>query len=109
MTKNPANEFVNMVDSVSHNVYWAQNALELYEGVSQHAEDLNKNFSHFFGLTQKFSLDCAVVGICKIFDTSNPRYEKDTVPALMGYLKHNLTDGYISRLIPFPDQDDLTI
>jgi hypothetical protein len=92
------NEFMNMVGPVSHNVYWAQNALELYEGVSQHADELNQNFGHFFGLTQKFSLDCAVVGICKIFDTSNPGYEKNTVPALMGYLKHSLTDAYISRL-----------
>jgi hypothetical protein len=98
MTKNSTNKFMNMVGHVSHNVYWAQNALELYEGVSQHAEELNQNFGHFFGLTQNFSLDCAVVGICKIFDTSNPGYDKDTVPALMDYLKHNLTDAYISRL-----------
>jgi hypothetical protein len=90
---------MNMVAPVSHNVYWAQKALELYEGVSQHAEELKQNFGYyFFGLTQKFSLDCAVVGICKIFDTSNPKYEKDTVPALMDYLKHNLPDAYISRL-----------
>jgi len=86
------------LDPVWFNTHWVKNALELYEGVSKHAEELNVNHAHFFGLVQKFALDSAVLGICKLFDRSNPQYQKDTIPELFAYLKIHLTDSYISRL-----------
>jgi len=86
------------LDPVWFNTYWIKNALELYEGVSKHADELKENYNHFFGVIQKFSLDAAVLHISKIFDKSNPRYQKDTIPSLFSYLKANLTDAYVVRL-----------
>jgi len=89
---------MSRVNPVWFNANWAKNALELYEGVSKHAAELNVGFGFFFGLTQKFSLDSVVIETCKLFDTSNERYEKNTVPALCDYLTTHLTNDYIPRL-----------
>ena len=72
----------------------------MYDGISLHAVALNERHAHFFGLVQKFSLDAAVLGICKMFDTSNKRYKKHTVPELFDYLEHKLTSAYVQRLRP---------
>jgi hypothetical protein len=88
------------LDPVWFNTYWVKNALELYEGVSLHAEKLNAEYGLFFGLVQKFSMDSAVLGICRLFDRSNQQYEKNTVPQLMDYLKTHFTETYIARLTP---------
>ena len=99
MPKSPDPDEVRAaLDPVWFNAYWVKNALELYEGVSKHAEQLNTNYGHFFGLAQKFSLDSAVLGISKLFDTGNTRYEKDTVPALFAYMRSHFTDAYTVRL-----------
>jgi hypothetical protein len=90
-------ELMALLNPVWFNTYWVKNALELYEGVTQHADKLDEH-AHFIGLVQKFSLDAVVLGLCKLFDRSNPQYVKDTVPSLLDYLKANLTDVYVSRL-----------
>jgi hypothetical protein len=66
------------LDPVWYNTHWVKEALGLYEGVSKHADELNVNHAHFFGLVQKFALDVSVIGLCKLYDTSNPIYQKDT-------------------------------
>ena len=91
-------EFRALLDPIWFNTYWVKNALELYEGVSKHAEELNTNYAHFFGLVQKFALDSAVLGICKLFDKSNPQYQKDTISELFAYLKIHFTKAYVFRL-----------
>lgn len=92
-------ELMTMLKPVWFNTNWVENALELYEGISQHAAELNTaGHGHFFGLVQHFSLDAAVLGICKLFDHSNKKYSKDTIHELMNYLKEHFTDTYVSRL-----------
>jgi hypothetical protein len=86
-----------VLDPVWFNTYWVENALGLYEGVSKHADELQA-YSTFFGMVQKFSLDSAVMGICKLYDTSAPQYQKDTVPALLSYIKGHITTTYLPRL-----------
>jgi hypothetical protein len=49
-------------------------------------------------LIEKFSLDAVVVGICKLFNCSNRRYDKDTIPEVMNYARTHLTDAYVARL-----------
>ncbi len=53
---------------------------------------------HFFALVAKYSLDAAVLGICRLYDRSNPRYEKDTVPNLDEYLKKNFNTEFARRI-----------
>lgn len=90
-------ELMVILNGVWANTYWVKNALELYEGITQHAADLDAH-THFFALVQQFSLDAAALGICKLFDRSTPTYKKNTVPELMDYLTNNFTDDYVSRL-----------
>lgn len=81
------------------NTYWVQNALELCEGIWKHGDELSEqHHGHFFGLVHNFALTSAVLGICKLFDLSNPRYDKDTIPDLFDYVKTTFTDTYASRL-----------
>ncbi len=90
-------ELMALLYPVWFNTYWVKAALELYEGVARHADKLDEH-QHFFALVQKFSLDAAVLGLCKLFDRSNPQHEKDTVPSLIDYLTTKLSDAYVSRL-----------
>jgi hypothetical protein len=90
-------ELMAMLNPVWFNTYWVENALELYDGISQHANELTEH-NHFFALVQKFSLDAVVFGICKLFDCRNEQYEKDTIPRLVLYLSNHFTDTYVSRL-----------
>jgi HEPN superfamily AbiU2-like protein len=87
-----------LIQPVYSNTFWIENALALYDGVSLHADLLNERHGLFFGLVQKFTIDSVVVGICKLFDTSNPRNRKDTVPELLVYLRENLEPRYVGRL-----------
>jgi len=93
-----ADELMARLNPVWSNTYWIKNALELCEGMWQHAAELPKQHHHFFSLVQKFALDSAVLGICKLFDRSNPSYPKDTIPDVMDYAKTNFIDTYASRL-----------
>jgi hypothetical protein len=79
------------------NTYWVQNALGLCEGIWKHGDDLQQH-QHFFGLVHNFTVSAAILGICKLFARSNPRYDKDTIPDLIDYVKIHLTDTYTSRL-----------
>jgi hypothetical protein len=90
-------ELMVILNGVWANTYWVKNALDLYEGITQYAPDLNTH-THFFALVQQFSLDAAALGICKLFDRSTPTYKKNTVLELMDYLTGNFTDHYVSRL-----------
>lgn len=93
-------ELREILDAVWANTFWVENALQLYEGISKHAEKLKNEHAHFFGLVQKFSLDAAVLGIFRLFDRSNRRYRKNTIPDLLEFVKSELTDAYIARLTP---------
>jgi hypothetical protein len=92
------NDVMTRLKPVWLNTFWIKNALDLCEGIWQHADDLPAQNHHFFALVEKFSVDAVVVGICKLFDRSNPHYDKDTIPELMNYARTHLTDAYVARL-----------
>jgi hypothetical protein len=93
-----ANELMIRLKPVWSNAFWIKNALDLCEGIWQHADDIPPQHHHFFTLVEKFSVDAVVLGICKLFDRSNRRYDKDTIPELLDYAKAHLTDAYVTRL-----------
>jgi AbiU2 len=102
MCRSPAippddSELMVILNGVWFNTFWVKNALGLYEGITRHAVELDEH-SHFGALVQQFSLDAAALGICKLFDRSTPKFQKNTVPELMDYLTCHFTDDYISRL-----------
>jgi hypothetical protein len=92
-----ADEFMTRLKPVWLNTYWVKNALGLCEGIWTHGNDLQQHH-HFFGLVHNFTVNAAILGICKLFDTSNRRYDKDTIPDLIDYMKKHLTATYVSRL-----------
>jgi hypothetical protein len=79
------------------NTYWVKNALGLCEGIWKHGDKLQQH-QHFFGLVHNFTVSAAVFGICKLFDRSNRRHDKDTIPDLFDYMKAHFSDAYASRL-----------
>ncbi len=93
------NELMIRLKPVWSNTFWIKNALDLCEGIWQHADDIPRQHHHFFALVEKFSVDAVVLGICKLFDRSNWRYDKDTIPDVLDYAKSYLTDEYVVRLI----------
>jgi hypothetical protein len=93
-----SNDVMDRLKPVWSNTFWVKNALDLCEGIWLHADDIPRQNHHFFALVEKFSVDAVVVGICKLFDRSNRRYDKDTIPDLMDYAKAHLTDAYLARL-----------
>ena len=92
-----AAEFMTRLKPVWLNTYWVENALGLCEGIWAHGDDLQQH-QHFFGLVHNFTISAAILGICKLFDTGNRRYDKDTIPDLFDYMKKHLTAAYVSRL-----------
>jgi len=44
-------------------------------------------------MVQHLSLDAAAITICKLYDDSNKRFKKHTIPALMAYLENHFTDN----------------
>jgi len=91
-------ELITRLKPVWLNVYWIQNALELCEGLWQHAGDIPRKYHHFFGLVHDFTIRSAILDLCKLFDRSSRRHAKDTIPDLMNYAKGHITDAYASRL-----------
>jgi hypothetical protein len=89
---------MQLVRPVWLNTYWVANALGLCEGLWPHADELNVDHGHFFALVTKYSIDAAVLGLCKLYDRSNPQYKKDTIPSLNEHLKINFTPQYSQRL-----------
>lgn len=82
-------ELMVLLNPVWANTFWVKNALELYEGVTQHADKLAEH-GHFFGLVQKYAVDGAVLGLCRLFDRSNPQHKKDTIPSLFDHIRTEL-------------------
>jgi hypothetical protein len=80
------------------NTYWIKNALDLCEGSWQHGAEIPPRHHHFFALVQEFALRSAVLDTCKLYDYSNRRFAKDTIPALLEYAKDHFTDTYICRV-----------
>jgi hypothetical protein len=92
------NELMLRLKPVWSNTFWIKNALNLCEGIWQHADEIPRQHHHFFALVEKFSVDAVVLGISKLFDRINRRYDKDTIPELLDYAKAHLTDAYVVRL-----------
>ena len=92
------NEVMTRLTPVWRNTYWIKNALELCEGIWQHAGEIPEQYHHFFGLVHNFALQSVLLDICKLFDRSNRRFAKDTIPDLMNYAKNQFTEAYASRL-----------
>jgi hypothetical protein len=92
------NELMIRLKPVWLNTFWIKNALDLCEGIWQHADDIPGQNHHFFALVEKFSIDAVVLGICKLFDRVNRRYDKDTIPEVLDFAKAHLTDTYVARL-----------
>lgn len=93
-----SSDVTDAVRPVWLNTYWVENALGLCEGIWRHAAELNVSHPHFFGLVAKYAVDSAVLGLCKLYDSSNPQYKKDTVLNLNEHLRGHLTAAYASRL-----------
>ncbi len=89
---------MEIVGPVWLNTYWVENALGICEGLWVHAEELNVDHGHFFALVTKYVIDSAVLGICKLYDLSNPQYKKDTVSNLREHLSNHFTAVYAPRL-----------
>lgn len=99
MSDAPASDEISAaLNPVWYNADWVTSVLGVYEGISKHADQLNINHSTFFGITGRLALDAAAIGICKLYDTSNPNYKKDTVPALFDYFKAHVDGRYAIRL-----------
>jgi hypothetical protein len=80
------------------NTYWIKNALDLCQGIWQHGAEIPPQYHHFFALVQEFALRSAVLDTCKLYDHSNRRFAKDTIPDLLQYAKDHFTDTYICRV-----------
>jgi AbiU2 len=89
---------MEVVGPVWLNTYWVENALGICEGIWSHANEINAEHRHFFGLTSKYATDAAVLGICRLYDTSNPKYRKDTVFSLLRHFKNNFSAFFPVRL-----------
>ncbi len=72
------------------NTFNVTNAINVYGALGKHAQELNKYHASFWGLTQRFSMNSAVMSICKLYDVSNKHFIKNTVPRLFNYLEDNL-------------------
>lgn len=96
-TQGTENQASELMWPVLHNIWWNKNALEAYEAISNHAEELNANHGHFFGITQRFAIDNAIIGIYKIYD-SNPRGY--TIPNLFKHFKKNFDADCLRYLRP---------
>jgi hypothetical protein len=92
------NELMIRLKPVWYNTFWIKSGLDLCEGIWQHADDIPRQHHHFFALVEKFSVDAVVLGICKLFDRGNRRYDKDTLLEVLDYAKAHLTDEYVARL-----------
>lgn len=81
----------NLFTPVWHNTVWIKDALDLYDGISgKHVKDLNRmNYGFFFGLVQRFTIESAVLGICRIYDKSNKDYKKHTIYEMVSHLEAN--------------------
>ena len=86
------------LNAVWLNVYWVRNYLAQYEVIAEYATELNKDKGHFWGITQKSALDLTVLNICKLFDTTNNRYPKDTIPSILQYFRSTMERNHISSL-----------
>jgi hypothetical protein len=80
------------------NTYWIKNALDLCAGIWKHGAEIPPQHHHFFALVQEFALRSAVLDTCKLYDYSNRRFAKDTIPDLLQYAKDHFTYTYICRI-----------
>jgi len=79
-----------------HNVYLNKNALETYEAIAKHADEINKGQKGFyFALAQRFALDFAVIGICKLYDKDERTH---SVYALFKFFADNFSVNHISKI-----------
>lgn len=62
-----------------------------WEGIAERAPELNKEHGHFWFLTQKFALEAAIIGVCKLYDDGNKKHSGHTVGKPLIYLTENLT------------------
>ena len=88
---------MNLVNPLWFNTYWVKNALEQFQVISKYTSELSKTDSQFWILTQKFSLDGAVIGLCKIYDKSTS-YNKHAMPELIKFIKENFSAHHISNI-----------
>jgi hypothetical protein len=89
---------MEVVGPVYSNTYAVANGLGICEGIWKHAEELNSDHRHFFGLVTRYAVDAAVLGICKLYDSSNSKYSKDTVLTLNDHLRSHLNATYTKRI-----------
>jgi hypothetical protein len=69
------------------NTYWIKNALDLCAGIWKHGAEIPPQHHHFFALVQEFALRSAVLDTCKLYDHSNRRFAKHTIPDLLQYAR----------------------
>lgn len=89
---------MDLVKPVWSNTYWVRNALDQYDAIAKYATELNEVHGRFWGITQKFSIDAAVVGLCKVYDSTNKRYQKHTIYELNIFLKNSLSSDHARNI-----------
>lgn len=85
-----------------HNAYWVRNSLEQWQAINKHAKIINEGkHSHFWGLTQKTSLDHAVICLARMYDDNN-QYKVhsvyEAIRFLEDYLSYELASCYSNRI-----------
>jgi hypothetical protein len=80
------------------NTYWIKNALDLCAGIWTHGAEIPPQHHHFFALVQEFALRSAILDTCKLYDQTNKRFAKDTIPDVLQYAEDHFSYIYNSRV-----------
>ncbi len=84
------------IDIIWGNIFKVEDYLALYEVIDENSPKLKDNNAHFWGTVRQSALDSAVLNICKLFDNTNKKYEKHTIPSLIENLGNQTNKVYIS-------------
>ncbi|MFA5593227.1 MAG: hypothetical protein WC989_07935 [Micavibrio sp.] len=81
---------MDMVSPIVGNAEKVRQSIGIYRGISKHAKEINKEKQgHFFAVVQSMAIDTMVMSTFKIYDTSNKKYKKHTIPELVDFLIEN--------------------
>ncbi len=81
----PSHDILNkVIFPVYTNTIRVRDALGIYSAITQNAAELNKtHHKMYFALTQRLSIDYAIICLCKLYDKSCKDYDKHTISNLL--------------------------
>jgi hypothetical protein len=80
------------------NTYWIKNAWTCAREYGRTALKSPRNITIFFALVQEFALQSAILDTCKLYDQTNRRFAKDTIPDVLQYAEDHFSYTYNSRV-----------